>query len=82
MQSMGGDLNMKLVHFRSTKDKDHYIVEQVDTGEFFEMPPAAVEAMEALVKGSDPLQLQSELVKKYPNEEINISSLSLKIWDS
>ncbi|MEX2415667.1 MAG: hypothetical protein WD424_05945 [Paenibacillaceae bacterium] len=63
---------IRLVLHRIVKDKDHYIVEQLLTGEFFEMPQPAVEAMEALVKGIPPEQIELELINKYPDEEINM----------
>lgn len=72
MQKTGENLSIKLVPYRITAEKEHYIVEHLQTGEFFEMPQPAVDAIEALEKGTPPEQIELELTSKYPNEEINM----------
>ncbi|MEX1029596.1 MAG: hypothetical protein WDZ91_06070 [Paenibacillaceae bacterium] len=74
-------LVLKLVPHRITSDKDHYIVEHLSTGEFYEMPRPAIEAMEALGKGTPPEQIELDLIKKYPDEEINMMDFLSQLKD-
>jgi putative peptide zinc metalloprotease protein len=74
-------MTIKLVPHRITSDKDNYIVELLRTGEFYEMPRPAIEAIEALVKGVPPEQIESDLTNKYPDEEINMVDFLSQLED-
>lgn len=81
MQNKGENLTVRLSPQRIIPDNDHYIVEHLQTGEFYEMPRPAVEAMEALVKGIPPDQIEIELINKYPDEEINMMDFLAQLKD-
>lgn len=81
MQSKEKLAAIRLVPHRIIPDKDHYIVEHLQTGEFYEMPRPAVEAMEALAKGTPAEQIEFELINKYPDEEINIMDFLNQLED-
>lgn len=66
---------------RIIPDRGHFIVEHLLTGEFYEMPQPAIEAMEALVKGTTPDKIELELSSKYPDEEINMKVFLAQLED-
>jgi len=54
------------------KHKKHYIVEDTEAGEFYEMPQPCIDAIE-MINQSTPLdEIESYLKVNYPNEQINI----------
>jgi putative peptide zinc metalloprotease protein len=72
VQNSDGNLTIRLAPHRIIPDKEHYIVEHLLTGEFYEMPRPAVDALEAFAKGIPPEQVELDLINKYPDEEIDM----------
>ena len=72
MQSFNKNMHVKMNPYRIILDKKRYIVEHLQNGEFYEMPRPAAEALEALASGVPPEQVELELIKKYPNEDIDM----------
>jgi putative peptide zinc metalloprotease protein len=70
---MDKSLSVRLVPHRIIPDKEHFIVEHLPSGEFYEMPLPAIDGMKALANGISPEQVELELINRYPNEEIDIS---------
>lgn len=54
------------------KDKKHFIVENQLSGDFFEVPALAAEAIEYIQTGMLLQEVEINLKKKYPNEEVDI----------
>ncbi|MGN7387468.1 PqqD family protein [Sporosarcina sp. SAFN-015] len=54
------------------KDKKNYIVEEPVSGDFFEMPVICIEAIERINKGQTLGEIEKELQKKYPNENVDM----------
>ncbi|MEB1809623.1 MAG: peptidase [Bacillaceae bacterium] len=54
------------------KDKKHYIVEEVTSGEFYEMPQVCIDAIERINEGISLEQIELELKVRYPEELIDM----------
>lgn len=54
------------------KDKKHYIVEDVGTSEFYEMPKVCIDAIELLNQRKQLDSIEKILISQYPEEEINM----------
>jgi len=74
-------IKLKIAPHRIIPDKDHSIVEHLLTGEFYEMPQPAIEAIEALARGISPEQIELELRHKYPDEEIKMVDFLAQLED-
>jgi len=72
---------IRLAPHRIVFEKTQYIVEHLVSGEFFEMPQPAVEAIESLAKGIPLNQIEQELLIKYPDEDINIVDFLAQLED-
>jgi putative peptide zinc metalloprotease protein len=63
---------VSLVPLNILKEKKNYIVENQNSGVYYEMPEVCIVAME-LLNNSVPLKtMENELKEKYPKEQINI----------
>lgn len=54
------------------KDSKHYIVEDISTQEFYEMPLVCIDALDLIQKGLNLGEIEEQLIKVYPNEEIDL----------
>lgn len=54
------------------KDKNHYIVEDIDSEEFYEMPIPSVDAIELINQSINLEEIECTLKLKYPEDEIDI----------
>ncbi|WP_404330881.1 hypothetical protein [Mesobacillus maritimus] len=68
--------NISLYPLRINQDKKYFIVEDILTGEFFEMPGICIEAITMINEGQ-PLYLIEEILKdRYPNEEVDMQNFA------
>lgn len=56
------------IHF----DQKHYILEDVSSGEFYEMPKICIEAIQLIQSGERLGEIERILKHKYPSEEVDI----------
>jgi putative peptide zinc metalloprotease protein len=63
---------IKLHPIEIRKDKKNYIVEDLTTGEFFEMPEVCVIAIEKISAGSSLGDIEDNLKIQFPEEEISL----------
>ena len=54
------------------KDNKHYIVEDIATSEFYEMPKVCIDAIELLNKGKQLNDIERVLISHYSEEEVNM----------
>jgi putative peptide zinc metalloprotease protein len=54
------------------KDTSHYIVEDVATAEFYEMPEVCIVAIESINKGKPLGEIEKFLITKFPDEDIDL----------
>jgi putative peptide zinc metalloprotease protein len=64
-----------------TKDKKHYIVENSNTGDFFEMPLICIDAIKMIQIEMNLGSIESELKLKYPNEKVDILFFVKQLYD-
>ena len=72
---------LSVVPIEIRKDKKHYIVEDIATGEFYEMPEICIEAIQLIEKGENLGQIEETLKLKYPQEEVNLLEFSQQLLD-
>lgn len=63
---------LSIVQIDIRKDKKNNIIEDMFTGEFYEMPEVCVDAINLINKGMHLGEIERLLKDKYPNEEVNI----------
>jgi putative peptide zinc metalloprotease protein len=72
MMNISYETKLSLRFLTIQKQSKHYIVEDSETGEFYEMPPVCIDAI-VMINESTPLdEIESCLKGNYPNEKINI----------
>jgi putative peptide zinc metalloprotease protein len=54
------------------KEKKNYIVEDISTGEFYEMPEVSIVAIELINQGTSFELIEEKLKKDFPFEEVNL----------
>lgn len=64
--------NLELVPIEIHKDKKHYIVEDLASGEFYEMPVVCIDAIKMIQGGTRLGDIEATLMAQYPKEEIDI----------
>jgi putative peptide zinc metalloprotease protein len=64
--------NIKLHPIEMRKDKKNYIVEDLTTGEFFEMPEVCVVAIEKINAGFSLGDIEENLKIQFPEEEVSL----------
>jgi hypothetical protein len=65
---------IELVELTIRKDRKNYIVCDVRRQEYYEMPEAAVEAVRGMQQGRPLPELEAELRRRYPDEEIDLAA--------
>ncbi|MEH7383429.1 hypothetical protein V7138_23420 [Bacillus sp. JJ1533] len=63
---------LKLHDIEIRKDSKHYIVEDLATQEFYEMPKVCVDALNLIKQGLNLGEIEERLIKTFPDEEINL----------
>ncbi|WP_251554199.1 hypothetical protein [Neobacillus muris] len=63
------------------KDKQRYIVEDTNTGEFYEMPTICIDAIKMIKNGESLSKVEQELMKTYPHEEVNLLDFAQQLLD-
>jgi putative peptide zinc metalloprotease protein len=63
---------LKLVPLEIRRDKKNYIVEDLVSGEFYEMPEICIEAIKMIQMDSSLEQIELHLQEKYPEEEVDL----------
>ncbi|WP_043931271.1 hypothetical protein [Bacillus sp. EB01] len=72
MHNLSKQSIIKVVPNKTRKDKRNYIVEDCNTGEYYEFPKAAITSLELLKKGYTLVDAEIELKKQFPHEEIDM----------
>jgi putative peptide zinc metalloprotease protein len=63
---------LKLVPLEIRTDKKNYIVEDLVSGEFYEMPEICIEAIKMIQMALSIDQIEFQLKEKYPEEEVDL----------
>src|SRR4051794_27769406 len=72
---------LSLVPIEIRKDKKHFIVEDKNSGEFFEMPEICIEAIRMINNGKPLGEIELHLKKKYPNDEVNLIDFAEQLFE-
>lgn len=64
--------NIVLHPYKSYPEKKNFIVELIDTEDFFEMPPICIDALKLLQQGSTVAEVEGVLVENYPEEDVDL----------
>ncbi|PLR96062.1 hypothetical protein [Bacillus sp. T33-2] len=64
--------NITLHTLEIRKDKKHFIVEDVHSGEFYEMPEVCIDAINMINDGNQLDLIESSLKAKYPDEDVDL----------
>ena len=72
---------LSLIDLEIHKDKKHYIVEDKENGEFYEMPKVCIDAIEQINKGRDLTDIENTLKEHYPEEDIDIIPFVQQLTD-
>lgn len=63
---------LKLVPVQIRKEKKHYIVEDINSGEFYEMPEVCIDAINLINFGEQLGIIERRLKEKFPEEEVDL----------
>ncbi|MED3562980.1 hypothetical protein [Bacillus xiapuensis] len=72
---------LSLVPLEIRKDKKHYIVEDTDSREFYEMNKVSIEAIYLIQQSFQLSEIERQLKEKYPDEEVNILDFAEQLLD-
>ncbi|MGG3561157.1 hypothetical protein ABES03_06010 [Neobacillus rhizosphaerae] len=61
-----------LVPINIRRDKNHFIVEDINTGEFYEMPNICIDAINSINNGESLGVIELRLKEDYPDEEVDL----------
>jgi putative peptide zinc metalloprotease protein len=64
--------NLTLVPIKIRKEKKHFIVENINSGEFFEMPKVCIDAIDLINNGESLEIVEQQLRVKYPKEKVDL----------
>ncbi len=64
--------NLSLYPLEIRKDRKNFIVEDILTGDFYEMPAVCIDAITMINEGIKLFQIEAVLKEKYPNEQVEI----------
>jgi putative peptide zinc metalloprotease protein len=70
---------LKLVPIEVCKDKKRFIVEDIATGEFYEMPEVCIDAIHLIINGKALGEIEKELKERYPDEEIGLVDFACQL---
>ncbi|MGG2093943.1 hypothetical protein AB1283_14950 [Bacillus sp. S13(2024)] len=63
------------------QDQKNYIVEDVTTGEFYEMPLICIDAITMIQKGLHLREVEEKLQKQYPEEDVDMLDFAQQLLD-
>ncbi|WP_053361557.1 hypothetical protein [Bacillus sp. FJAT-27251] len=63
------------------KDRKHYIVEDLDSGDFYEMPEVCIDAIGLIGEGKDLHSIEEELRERFPNEDVDMKGFVQDLLD-
>lgn len=63
---------LTLVPIEIRKDNKHYIVEDIASSEFYEMPEICIDAINLIIKGESLVEIETLLKRKYPEEKVDL----------
>ena len=72
---------IKLVPLEIRKDKKHFIVEDLASGEFYEMPEVCIDAIKMIQTGAFLGEIESQLKQKYPQEEVDLLNFAEQLLE-
>ncbi|MCM3765044.1 hypothetical protein [Neobacillus niacini] len=61
-----------LIPLEIRKDKKHFIVEDLGSGEFYEMPEVCIDAIHLIDDGVSLVEIERRLKEKFPDEEVDL----------
>ncbi|NHC39881.1 hypothetical protein G6549_07865 [Bacillus sp. MM2020_1] len=64
--------NLTLVPIKIRKEKKHFIVENINSGEFYEMPKVCIDAIDLINNGESLEIVEQQLRVKYPKEKVDL----------
>ena len=73
--------HLQLVPIKIRKDKKHYIIENIDSGDFFEMPEVCIDAIKLINANQSLGEIEQQLKEKYPGEEVDILNFTEQLLD-
>ncbi|MFP7299176.1 hypothetical protein [Neobacillus niacini] len=73
--------SLSVVQIQIRKDKKNYIVEDLASGDFYEMPEICIEAIQLMDKGITLGEIEETLKKRFPLEEVNLLDFSQQLLD-
>ncbi|ULT57815.1 hypothetical protein L1999_04440 [Neobacillus drentensis] len=73
--------SLLLVPVEIRKDKYNYIVEDIISGEFYEMPEICIDAINLIYEGLRLGDIQKALILKYPDEVVDLIGFAEQLMD-
>jgi hypothetical protein len=73
--------HLKLVPLQIRKDKKNFIVEDLSSGEFYEMPDVCIEAINMIQNDVLLSKIEQQLKQKYPLDEVDLLDFSEQLLD-
>ncbi|MDQ0200563.1 hypothetical protein [Neobacillus ginsengisoli] len=70
-----------LVPIEIRKDKRHYIVEDLTSGEFYEMPEVCIKAIHLIQHGEVLGEVERQLREKFPEEEVDLIDFAEQLFE-
>ncbi|RSK28709.1 hypothetical protein EJF36_18545 [Bacillus sp. HMF5848] len=73
---------LKLVPLKISEDQNgSYIVKDIEKNEYYEMPKLCVDAIRLLEAGTSIDEVETILIREYPNEDINMTEFTQQLID-
>ncbi|SHG05792.1 zinc metalloprotease [Ornithinibacillus halophilus] len=72
---------LSLTPLQIRQDKKNYIVEDTQSGEFFEMPKVCIDAIERMKTGETLGEIEHVLKEAYPNEDVELIPFAKQLID-
>ncbi|MDR6124969.1 putative peptide zinc metalloprotease protein [Bacillus sp. SLBN-46] len=72
---------LTLVPIEIREEKKHFIVENINSGEYFEMPKICIDAITLINNGESLGDIERVLKVKYPNEEVDLIAFAEQLLD-
>lgn len=74
-------LNITLVPLKIREEKKHFIVEDINSGEFYELPQICIDAIDLINNGHLLGDIEQCLKERYPEEEVNMIEFAEQLLD-
>ena len=76
-----GEMRLVLTPIEIRKDRKNYIVEDVHSGEYFEMPEVCIAAIGLISKELTLAEIEESLKEKYPEEEVDMVEFAQQLLE-